>query len=159
MEIIERNMEYVDAGGVVHSFDGTGEDRDRILRETKFYIGINGCSLKTEANLEVVKGIPLDRIMLETDCPWCEIKPSHAGYKLIQTTFESKKDPKKWQEGFCVKGRSEPCHIVQVAEVVAHIKGNSYHYFYYLNILTLNSTEISFGHSVQNHFFSKYIIF
>ena len=39
-----------------------------------------------------------------------------------ETFFPTKKDPKKWAEGHAVKGRSEPCHIVQVAEVVAKVK-------------------------------------
>jgi len=122
LNIVNRNKESVVSGGVVHSFTGSLDELNRILNETSFYIGINGCSLKTKENLEVVKEVPLERIMIETDCPWCEIKATHAGYSMIKTTFPTKKDPKKWAEGHCVKNRSEPCHIIQVAEVIAKVK-------------------------------------
>ena len=31
-----------------------------------FHIGVNGCSMKTEENVEVCKAIPIDRLLLET---------------------------------------------------------------------------------------------
>lgn len=107
--------------GVVHSFDDTLELAQEFM-DLGFYIGLNGCSLKTEENLSVVKELPLSKILLETDCPYCEIKATHAGHKYIQTTF-SKKPDKKFEFGTMVKGRNEPNQIIQVAEVIAGAKG------------------------------------
>lgn len=78
IDIITRNKDRLEYGGVVHSFDGTLEQA-KVLIEMGYSIGLNGCSLKTEENLKVVAELPLDKIMLETDCPWCEVRPTHAG--------------------------------------------------------------------------------
>lgn len=59
--------------------------------------------------------------MLETDCPWCGIRPSHAGYKLIKTKFETVKRKDKWTETSMIDGRSEPAQIRQVLDVLAAI--------------------------------------
>lgn len=49
--------------------------------------------------------------MIETDCPWCEIRPTHASAKDVITTFPSVKK-EKWQADRMVKGRNEPSTIV-----------------------------------------------
>ena len=50
---------------VVHSYTGDEEELNALL-EMGLYIGVNGCSLKTPENVEIVKKIPLNRIMLES---------------------------------------------------------------------------------------------
>ena len=113
--------------GVVHSFDGTLQDLSDLLAMDLF-IGINGCSLKTEENLQVVKAVPLSALMIETDCPFCEIKNTSPAAKLIKTKFV-RVDKKKYDPeapGFSlVKDRNEPVMLVQVVEVIAAVKNIS----------------------------------
>lgn len=67
--LLRRFLDRLPRRGCVHSFTGT-VDEMRQLVEMGFDIGVNGCSLKTEENLAVVREIPLERLQLETDGPW-----------------------------------------------------------------------------------------
>ena len=119
IEIIKRNRHRFSTG-VVHSFTGSA-DEARQLIDLDLYIGINGCSLKTPEDLEMVRSIPSNRLMLETDAPWCDLRQSHAGWQHVKTKW-ALKDKSKFRMGECVKGRNEPAMVIQVLEVVAAIK-------------------------------------
>ncbi|THC88835.1 hypothetical protein EYZ11_011719 [Aspergillus tanneri] len=123
-KLLMPRLEKLPGSGLVHSFTGTLEEMNRMVA-MGLHIGVNGCSLKTEENLEVVKAIPLDRIQIETDGPWCEIRPSHASAKYLEGAVALPKAVKKerWQKGCLVKGRNEPVAISHVAHVIAKVKG------------------------------------
>ncbi|EJU00009.1 Mg-dependent DNase [Dacryopinax primogenitus] len=117
-------------GGVVHSFTGTEAEMKELV-EMGFYIGLNGCSLKTEENLAVARAVPLDRLMLETDAPWCSITSTHASHSHLKTLpsdlnqlyFPDSCKKEKFVMGKTVKGRNEPCAIGGVAWIIAQAKG------------------------------------
>jgi len=121
--------------GVVHSHTNSLEEALELI-DMGFYIGINGCSLKTEDNLNCVKELPLSKLLLETDCPYCNIRPSHASHKLLSplmngTKFEHYRQAymppslrlPKHEMSKMVKGRNEPCTIGQVGWCVSALKG------------------------------------
>jgi len=85
--------------GVMHCFVGTSEEMQSLV-DLGFYIGINGIIFKLDLD-EVVKKVPLDRILLETDCPY--LTPPKAGVE-----------------------RNEPIFVKYVAEKVSEIKGISF---------------------------------
>jgi len=63
--------------GVIHCFTGNWEEAQRYLA-LGFYLGINGIIFKFDID-EVIKKAPLDRILVETDCPY--LTPTKAGSK------------------------------------------------------------------------------
>ncbi|KAL0491267.1 deoxyribonuclease TATDN1 [Acrasis kona] len=118
-KILKENCDMF-LNAVVHSFDGPEQELEDILSiGPHVFIGINGCSLKTNENLNVIKKIPIDRLMIETDAPWCDIRPSHAGYAHIKTKFADAKKKERFEMGKMVKGRNEPACINQVLEVIS----------------------------------------
>lgn len=85
--------------GVIHCFTGSVEEMNKYLA-LGFYIGINGIIFKLNLD-EVVKQCPLDRILLETDCPY--LTPPAAGVE-----------------------RNEPIFVKYTAQKVAELKGISF---------------------------------
>lgn len=62
--------------GVFHCFTGSKEQVHRILKYQQFYFGIGGVLTYKNAGLaEVLKEIPLDKLLLETDAPYLSPVP------------------------------------------------------------------------------------
>jgi TatD DNase family protein len=122
--LLSTRLDRLPKRGVVHSFTGTLEELQQII-DLGFDVGINGCSMKTDENIAVVKELPLERLQIETDGPWCEMRPSQASAKFTSDAPPLPKAVKKdkWDADAMVKGRNEPCTIVKVAHAVARIKG------------------------------------
>lgn len=132
--------------GVVHSYTGGSEEMLQYVAHG-FYIGVNGCSLKTTANLTTVAAIPANRLLLETDAPWCDVKSTHAGYQYVRSRWSEVKAEKADGSaagggGVLVKGRNEPCKLLCVAEVVASVRGVSVEE---LAVVVAENTERLFG--------------
>ena len=89
------------AGGVMHCFTETWEMAAAAL-ELDFYISFSGIVTFNSANdlREVVRQVPLDRLLVETDSPWLAPVP-HRGKQ------------------------NEPQYVLEVAQCVAELKGVS----------------------------------
>ena len=66
-----------EVGGIFHCFSGSREMVVEVLKQN-FYIAIGGVVTFKNARktVEVVKDIPLDRLLIETDCPYLAPEPN-----------------------------------------------------------------------------------
>ncbi len=89
--------EYPNITGVIHCYPGSLETAKQLI--DRFYLGIGGTLTfkNSKKAVEVVKDIPLDRIVIETDCPYLTPEP-----------FRGK--------------RNEPIYVEYVAKKIAEIK-------------------------------------
>jgi len=84
--------------GVIHCFSGDWEEAEKYLA-MGLYLGFNGIIFKLNLD-EVIEKTPLNKILVETDCPYLTPPP--------------------------MEGRNEPLYVKYVAEKIAKIKNLSY---------------------------------
>lgn len=82
-DLIEILSKETGVTGVVHCFTGTLEQAQKYIA-MGFYIGLNGIIFKLDLD-EVIKGISLDNIVMETDCPY--LTPEPEGKKRNEPIF------------------------------------------------------------------------
>ena len=98
-ELVQAIRPYVSEGltGVFHCFGGTADEAQELLFFDGFVLGIGGVSTFKKSPLpEVLKTVPLQRIVLETDSPY-----------LSPVPYRGK--------------RNEPAYVVEVMNKVADI--------------------------------------
>lgn len=98
LEILRLEAEL--PSGVMHFFTGTFEQAKNYI-DLGFHISFSGVITFTQTYDEAVKNIPLEKMLIETDCPYATPVP-HRGK------------------------RNEPAYVKYVAQKIAEIKGLSF---------------------------------
>lgn len=108
--------------GVVHCFTGTWEQAQKYM-DLGFYLGINGIIFKFNID-QVLKNAPLEKIMVETDCPYLTPLPAIA---LVETR-ELSALPKFPSAEAGPNGyvRNEPIFIKHTIQKIAELKNISF---------------------------------
>lgn len=79
MDILENHLRVHDIRGVAHSFTGTACQAERLMSDTNLYVGVNGIVTFKKSDLpQVLRHIPIDRVVPETDAPYLAPVP-HRG--------------------------------------------------------------------------------
>lgn len=100
ISILKENEEYLNHSGVLHCYSESIESFN-IVKKYNFKISIGGVLTYRNARnvVDVVSKIPMEYIMLETDCPWLTPEP---------------------YRGKC---KNEPKYVSEVLDKLAEIKG------------------------------------
>ncbi len=99
LKILELEVISYKLQGVIHCFTGDLQQAEKYLA-SGFYLGFNGIIFKLNLD-EIIKKTPLDRILIETDCPF-----------LTPPDFSEE--------------RNNPLSVKFVAEHIAKIKNTSF---------------------------------
>ncbi|MBZ1348301.1 MAG: TatD family hydrolase [Candidatus Nealsonbacteria bacterium] len=101
LEVLYSRFQIQDskARGVIHCFTGTWEEAKQYM-EVGLYLGFNGLIFKMNLWNETIEKMPLDKILIETDCPY--LTPPQ------------------------IKGRNEPLYLKHIATKIAKIKKTNY---------------------------------
>ena len=111
------------AKGVIHCFTGDWEQAQRYL-EMGFHFGFNGLIFKKITGApdwqQIIKKIPLEKILIETDCPYLT-PPLPADLSAealpVRQAGLAKADPEPI--------RNEPLYVKYVAQKIAEIRNKS----------------------------------
>ncbi len=89
--------DYKDVGGIMHCYPGSYETAEKLI--DRYYFGIGGVVTfkNNKVTKETVKKLPIEKIVIETDCPYLTPEP-----------FRGK--------------RNEPVYVRYIAEEIARIK-------------------------------------
>lgn len=99
--------------GNIHFFSGTWEEAKKYF-ELDFTISFAGPITFSNQYDEIIKNVPVNMIMVETDAPFaCPLMPEHSdGRRAAPSPYRGK--------------RSEPAYVEEVAKKIAEIRGISY---------------------------------
>ena len=121
--------------GVVHSFTGDDDELAALLK-LPVNVSINAAAFRTRDACRRAASIPVDRLLMETDAPWCDIKsappplvhdagggppppPADFGYSWVTANRFPARPKTEFLRGLSVHRRNEPCHMIDVAELLA----------------------------------------
>lgn len=107
----------IEIKGVIHCFTGKWSEAKQYL-DMGFYLGFNGIIFKMDLD-EVIKKAPLERMLLETDCPYLTplVRRSRRGKGDLVCSIQPGEDG--------LQERNEPVNVKYIAQRIAEIRGES----------------------------------